>query len=85
MAILALLVLPLILSYREGITLYRSVIFLTLLVPAALAPSIGYVVCQYYGRPEDWQKRLLRLPFLLVIGFGICLSNGKAVLRRALL
>ena len=81
MAILALLVLPLMLSFREGIALYRSVIFIALLVPAALGPSLGYVVCQYYGHPEDWWKRVLRLPFLLVIGFGICLSNAKAVIE----
>ncbi len=81
MAFLSLLVLPLILSHREGIALYQSALFLTLLVPAALGPSLGYVVCQYYGHPEDWKERVLRLPYLLVVGFGICLSNGKAVLE----
>jgi cellulose synthase/poly-beta-1,6-N-acetylglucosamine synthase-like glycosyltransferase len=81
MTVLALLVLPLMLAYRDGIELYRSVVFLCLLVPAALGPSLGYVVCQYYGHPEDWKSRVLRLPFLLVVGFGICLSNGKAVLE----
>lgn len=79
MAILALLVLPLILSYREGIALYKSIFFFILLVPAALGPSVGYVVCQYFGYPDDWRTRILRLPFLLVVGFGICLSNAKAV------
>lgn len=79
MAILALLVLPLMLSFRNGIALYQSMLFLGLLVPAALGPSLGYVVCQYYGHPRDWGSRLLRLPFLLVLGFGICISNAKAV------
>ncbi len=81
MALLSLLVLPLMLSYRDGIDLYRSAVFLSLLVPAAVGPSLGYLVCQYYGHPEDWKQRVLRLPFLLVVGFGICLSNGKAVLE----
>lgn len=81
MAVLALLVLPLMLSFREGIALYKSVTFLALLVPAALGPSLGYAVCQYYGHPEDWKVRLMRLPFLLVVGFGICLSNAKAVIE----
>lgn len=81
MTLLALLVLPLMLAYRDGIELYRSLVFLGLLVPAALGPSIGYVVCQYCGHPQDWKTRVLRLPFLLVVGFGICLSNGKAVLE----
>lgn len=79
MAVLALLVLPLMLAFRDGIALYRSVVFLVLLVPAALGPSLGYVVCQYYGHPADWGHRVLRLPFLLVVGFGICLSNARAV------
>ncbi|MEN8830136.1 MAG: glycosyl transferase family 2, partial [Lentimonas sp.] len=50
-------------------------------IPAAVGPSLGYLVCQYYGHPEDWKERVLRLPFLLVVGFGICLSNAKAVLE----
>ena len=81
MAVLSLLVLPLILSHREGIALYRSFLFLGLLLPAAIGPSLGYCVCQYYGHPEDWKRRVMRLPYLLIIGFGICLSNGKAVLE----
>lgn len=81
MALLALLVLPVLLHYRDGLALYRSIIFLGLLVPAALGPSLGYVVCQYYGRREDWGRRLMGLPFLLVVGFGISLSNAKAVLE----
>lgn len=81
MALLSLLVLPLMLAFREGLILYKSVIFLSLVIPAALGPSLGYIVCQYYGHPDDWKQRVLRLPFLLIIGFGICLSNGKAVLE----
>lgn len=83
MAVLALLVLPLVLFFREGIALYRSYLFIGLLIPAAAGPSLGYLVCQYYGHPEDWKQRVLRLPFLLVIGFGICLSNAKAVIEGA--
>lgn len=81
MAVLSLLVLPLILSHREGIALYRSALFFIFLIPAAVGPSLGYLVCQYYGHPEDWKERILRLPYLLIVGFGICLSNGKAVLE----
>ncbi|WOO39734.1 glycosyltransferase [Rubellicoccus peritrichatus] len=82
MALLALLILPLMLCFlNQDIPLYQSKIFLSLLVPAALGPTIGYAVCQYYGHPRHWKQRVLYLPFLLVIGFGICLSNGKAVLE----
>lgn len=79
MAILALLILPLMLSFSTEIGFYRSLLFLTLLVPAAAGPSMGYFICQYYGHPEDWKRRALRLPFLLVLGFGISLSNARAV------
>jgi len=81
MALIAVLVLPLMLSLGDaGVWFYRSVVFLCLLVPAAIGPSLGYMVCQYYEHPESWKTRLLSLPFLLVVGFGICLSNGKAVI-----
>lgn len=79
MAILALLILPLMLSFSTEIGLYRSMLFLSLLVPAAAGPSLGYLICQYYGHPEDWKRRALRLPFLLILGFGISLSNARAV------
>ncbi|MFW5874064.1 MAG: glycosyltransferase [Verrucomicrobiota bacterium] len=82
MALLALLVLPLMLCYLgEEIPLYQSALFLTFLVPAALGPTVGYAVCQYYGHPKDWGRRMLHLPYLLVVGFGICLSNAKAVVE----
>ncbi|MEO0510181.1 MAG: glycosyltransferase, partial [Verrucomicrobiota bacterium] len=81
MAVLALLVLPLILSFREGVALFSSLFFVSFLIPAALGPSMAYGVCQYYAHPQDWRGRLVRLPFLLIVGFGICLSNAKAVLE----
>jgi hypothetical protein len=81
MALIAILVLPLILSLGEsGVWFYRSVLFISLLVPAAIGPSLGYIVCQYREHPDMWKQRIAFLPFLLVVGFGICLSNGKAVL-----
>lgn len=81
MALIAVLLLPLMLSLGDaGVWFYRSVVFLCLLVPAAIGPSLGYMVCQYYEHPESWKTRLMSLPFLLVVGFGICLSNGKAVI-----
>lgn len=81
MALIALLVLPLILSYgNSGVWFYRSMLFIGLLVPAAIGPSLGYVVCQCREHPKEWKRRIVYLPFLLLVGFGICLSNGKAVL-----
>ncbi|MDQ8193763.1 glycosyltransferase [Coraliomargarita sp. SDUM461004] len=81
MALIAVLVLPLILSLGEGgVWFYRSVLFISLLIPAAIGPSLGYIVCQYSEHPDTWKRRIAFLPFLLLVGFGICLSNGKAVL-----
>jgi hypothetical protein len=80
MALLALLILPIMLSFSVEIGIYRSTFFLMLLLPAAAGPSMGYLVCQYFGRPESWKRRALRLPFLLILGFGISLSNARAVI-----
>jgi len=80
MATLALLILPLILTFSAEIGFYRSILLFSLLVPAAAGPSAGYFVSQYHGYPDDWKRRVRRLPFLLVLGFGISLSNARAVL-----
>lgn len=80
MTVLALSILPLLLGFSLDIGLYRSALFLLLLIPAAAGPSFGYFISQYHGYPADWKRRVLRLPFLLVLGFGISLSNARAVL-----
>ena len=33
---------------------------------------------------NDWPKRIAILPALMVVGFGICLSNSRAVLEALL-
>lgn len=81
MATLALLILPLMLTFTAEIELYRSILLFSLLVPAAAGPSTGYFISQYHGYPDSWKRRMRRLPFLLVLGFGISLSNASAVLN----
>lgn len=81
MATLALLILPLMLTFSAEIGLFRSILLFSLLIPAAAGPSTGYLVSQYHGYPGDWKRRVRRLPFLLVLGFGISLSNARAVLH----
>lgn len=83
MAILALLLLPLVLNFQDGLAHYRSDFFFWLLLPVAVGPSVGYIICQYCIHPESWKSRVVRLPFLLLVGFGICLSNANAVLQGA--
>ena len=80
MATLALLILPLMLTFSAEIGFYRSILLFSLLIPAAVGPSTGYFISQYHAYPGDWKRRLCRLPFLLVLGFGISLSNARAVL-----
>ncbi|MFQ3223788.1 MAG: cellulose synthase/poly-beta-1,6-N-acetylglucosamine synthase-like glycosyltransferase [Lentimonas sp.] len=83
MAVLALLLLPLVLNFQGGIAHYRSDFFFWLLLPAAVGPSVGYIICQYCIHPDSWKSRVARLPFLLLVGFGICLSNANAVVEGA--
>ena len=81
MALIALLVLPLMLTLGDaGVWFYRSIFFICLLIPAALGPSLSYMVCQYLDQPLNWKARIACLPYLILVGFGICLSNGKAVI-----
>ena len=49
------------------------------LVPAMIAPSLLYLISQVVLYPTDWPRRILMLPFLLCVGFGLCLSNSRAV------
>ena len=81
MALIAVLVLPLMLMMGDtGIWFYRSILFICLLIPAALGPSLSYMLCQYFDHPQNWKTRVGCLPYLILVGFGICLSNGKAVI-----
>jgi len=49
------------------------------LIPAMIGPSLFYMVSQMTLHPQEWPKRMLLLPVLMTIGFGICLSNTRAV------
>ena len=81
MAILALLVWPVHWVLQgEKLALYQSWIFIGLLIPATLGPSIAYFICLRQAHPADWRTRFWRLGLLVFVGFGICLSNARAVL-----
>ncbi len=78
---LALLALPLsaILPQFSGIT---GTAFLVIpLIVATFGPSILYLVSQRYLYPDKWMNRILWLPGMVTIGFGICISNTRAVLE----
>lgn len=44
-------------------------------------PAIFYLVSQRHLYPGDWRGRALLLPMLMLVGFGICISNTRAVLE----
>ncbi len=78
---LALLALPLsaILPQFSGIT---GTAFLVIpLIIATLGPSVLYLTSQRYLYPDQWLRRVFWLPSMVTIGFGICISNTRAVLE----
>jgi len=57
---------------------------LFLLVPVVFStcgPAILYIASQRHLYPGDWRSRALLLPMLMLVGFGICISNTRAVLE----
>lgn len=78
---LALLSLPLTLLVPKFSGIGGSAFLILPLIIATLGPSILYLTAQRYLHPETWWKRALWLPSMVTIGFGICLSNTKAVLE----
>jgi len=80
MVILAILALPVLMLLEFS---HRPLVFVAialLLGLAMVAPSVLYLVSQRvsYG---DWLRRAVYLPFLVVVGIGIALSNTGAVLE----
>ncbi|MEM6911977.1 MAG: glycosyltransferase [Verrucomicrobiota bacterium] len=80
MLTVSLLALPLLLT--KGGELVPTFFFILLaspLIPATLAPSLLYLVSQRTLYPRSWLQRAALIPGLMVVGFGICLSNSRAV------
>jgi len=78
MLTLSLLALPVIHLFEPAL---GSVFFTAIALILALsmsAPSTLYIYSQKYIY-GDWKKRILRLPFLIIIGVGIAVSNTRAV------
>lgn len=58
-----------------------SAFFLVPLVVAACGPSMLYFFSQRFLYPETWIKRLVWLPALIALGFGMCLSNTRGIVE----
>ena len=51
---------------------------------ATIGPTVLYLVSQRHLHPLDWKNRVLLLPALVLVGFGICISNTRAVAEAIL-
>ena len=54
------------------------------LLASTLGPAVLYTTSQRYLYPADWPGRVVLLPVLMMVGFGICVSNTRAVIEAAL-
>ena len=79
MLIHAFVPLPLSFLLPEFNGLLVASFFIVPLIMATLGPSVLYSVSQYYLYPRDWWKKLIYLPGMVALGFGICISNSRAV------
>ena len=59
-------------------------VFAAPLSAATLGPTVLYTCSQRYLYPLTWKSRVFLLPALVLVGFGICISNTRAVLEAIL-
>ena len=84
MLLLALLALP---SHHFLKDLVAPVWLWFVFIPLILSifgPTSLYVASQRFLHPKNWKKRATLLPALIFLGFGICISNTRAVLEAIL-
>ena len=84
MLLVALLALPSLHFLGGEIPRIWLIIFAIPLIVAALGPSILYTISLRHFYPDDWKSRILLLPALVLVGFGICISNTRAILEALL-
>jgi cellulose synthase/poly-beta-1,6-N-acetylglucosamine synthase-like glycosyltransferase len=84
MLVVALLALPA-LHYLGGTIHQTWLIVLSIpLLASTFGPAVLYTTSQHYLYPQDWRGRILLLPALMLVGFGICISNTRAVFEAFL-
>lgn len=84
MLAVALLALPAMAYLGGSIPTILLAIFTLPLIAATLGPSVLYITSQRNLHPADWKKTILLLPALVLLGFGVCISNTRAVLEAIL-
>ncbi|MDY6971359.1 MAG: glycosyltransferase [Thermodesulfobacteriota bacterium] len=80
MLTLSLLALPVLTTWQMNLGELVFILLAALLGFSMVAPTMLYFVGQRAGYP-DWLKRIIYLPFLVIIGVGIAVSNSRAVLE----
>jgi cellulose synthase/poly-beta-1,6-N-acetylglucosamine synthase-like glycosyltransferase len=75
----ALLALPSLHFLNGSIHQFWIYLFSIPLIMSTLGPSVLYTTSQYHLYPSGWQKRIVLIPALMFVGFGICISNTRAV------
>jgi len=83
MVLLSILALPMLLSARTEMGAMAFCILALMLGFSMAAPSSLYLTSQRIAYP-DWKRRIAYLPFLMIIGVGIAVSNCRAVLEALL-
>jgi cellulose synthase/poly-beta-1,6-N-acetylglucosamine synthase-like glycosyltransferase len=84
MLVVALLALPALHYLGGNIHQMWLYIFALSLLASTLGPAVLYTISQRYLHPTDWRGRILLLPALMLVGFGICISNTRAVFEAIL-
>lgn len=75
----AILSLPLLTWYSYHLPNWMVWALVVVIILAAMAPSVLYLVAQRYSNSPGWRKRLLVFPILMSLGTGIAINNSKAV------
>jgi len=84
MLLVALLALPALQYLGDNLQHGWLVVFTIPLLASTFGPAVLYTTSQRYLYPKDWRGRILLLPALMLVGFGICISNTRAVLEAML-
>lgn len=81
MLMVALLALPALQYLGGSIQQHWLYIFSIPLLASTFGPAVLYTTSQRYLHPHGWKGRVILLPALMLVGFGICISNTRAVLE----
>jgi len=80
MIFLAILALPFHFSLDQSLRNLNYYGLLGVIILAMAAPNLLYLISQWFSY-SNWQKSILFLPFLVIFGTGIAVSNSKAVIE----